>query len=237
LVKRYQHRPAEELYDLRDDPHELRNVAAQADNRDLVVSLRARLTAWMTAQGDQGIATEMKAFQRQGRKPKQTTPGKPKNGEPDKRRYVLAQGDVLEGQSAPPVGGRGFQLEASLESTAPEGVILAQGAKAYGYALLVRDRRLMLAVSEKRQVSTVTAADPLSPGEHVVVARLAPDGTMSLAVDGNEVATGKAPGPLSATPKDGLHVGCDLGNAVLPDYDPPNRFRGKVHRVVLTLEE
>ena len=67
IVNMYQHRPAEELYDIVKDPHELNNLAADPAHRELKASLRKRLEAWMKQQGDLGNATEMKARERQGR--------------------------------------------------------------------------------------------------------------------------------------------------------------------------
>jgi hypothetical protein len=61
LVDRYQHRPAEELYDTQSDPYELRNLAKNADMQAIKVGLRTKLLAWMKSQGDQGQATEMAA--------------------------------------------------------------------------------------------------------------------------------------------------------------------------------
>ncbi len=66
----YQHRPAEELYDLRVDPYELKNIAADPANRELVASLRKRLEDWMKEQGDRGVETEMLAFERQRKRKK-----------------------------------------------------------------------------------------------------------------------------------------------------------------------
>lgn len=45
-------RPDEELYDWRDDPWQLRNLAADPGQRETVQSLRERLAAWMTETGD-----------------------------------------------------------------------------------------------------------------------------------------------------------------------------------------
>jgi len=67
LVETYQHRPAEELYDVRQDPWELENLADKTALADVKADLARRLDAWMAQQGDQGNATEMKARQRQGR--------------------------------------------------------------------------------------------------------------------------------------------------------------------------
>jgi uncharacterized sulfatase len=59
LVEWYQRRPAEELYDIVDDPYELNNLADDPGNRALMDSLRKRLEAWMQQQGDKGLETEL----------------------------------------------------------------------------------------------------------------------------------------------------------------------------------
>jgi uncharacterized sulfatase len=45
-------RPAEELYDLRRDPHQLTNIADQPAYATTLVQLRARVTTWMTETHD-----------------------------------------------------------------------------------------------------------------------------------------------------------------------------------------
>jgi arylsulfatase A-like enzyme len=54
LVARYHERPAEELYDLRADPNEQHNLAAQPEHAARLVQLRAQVDAWMRAAGDEG---------------------------------------------------------------------------------------------------------------------------------------------------------------------------------------
>lgn len=54
IVKRYHERPAEELYDLRADPHEQRNLAADPKHQARLVLLRADVDAWMKANNDEG---------------------------------------------------------------------------------------------------------------------------------------------------------------------------------------
>lgn len=58
VVRRYHIRPAEELYDLKADPWELRNLAAEAAHASMLQALRADLDAWMKDQGDEGLKTE-----------------------------------------------------------------------------------------------------------------------------------------------------------------------------------
>jgi uncharacterized sulfatase len=58
IVERYHQRPAEELYDLKNDPLQLRNVAADPANASPLTQLRAQLDAWMMQQADEGLKTE-----------------------------------------------------------------------------------------------------------------------------------------------------------------------------------
>jgi N-sulfoglucosamine sulfohydrolase len=58
IVARYQHRPAEELYDLASDPFEQLNLTADALHKNVLADMRARLDAWMAEQGDRGLDTE-----------------------------------------------------------------------------------------------------------------------------------------------------------------------------------
>ena len=67
LVHAYQHRPAVELFDMKSDPLEMANLAGQSDTRKIEMRLRQKLSAWMKAQGDKGVETELKARERQGR--------------------------------------------------------------------------------------------------------------------------------------------------------------------------
>jgi uncharacterized sulfatase len=67
LVHAYHHRPAVELFDMKTDPLEMTNLAGQSDTQKIEMRLRQKLAAWMKAQGDKGVETELKARERQGR--------------------------------------------------------------------------------------------------------------------------------------------------------------------------
>jgi uncharacterized sulfatase len=58
LVSRYTTRPAEELYDLRTDPHEQHNLAADPAQATQLGTLRTKLNTWMDLQSDRGMDTE-----------------------------------------------------------------------------------------------------------------------------------------------------------------------------------
>jgi uncharacterized sulfatase len=67
LVKKYHFRPEFELYDCDADPLEMKNLAGDPRFAETAKRLKGKLNEWMTAQGDQGIETELDALLHQGR--------------------------------------------------------------------------------------------------------------------------------------------------------------------------
>ena len=51
-------RPAEELYDTRADPHQVRNLASDPEHRATLERLRDAVSGWMARIGDQGLLNE-----------------------------------------------------------------------------------------------------------------------------------------------------------------------------------
>ena len=51
-------RPKEELYDLQQDPHELRNLAEEGKPRGILKEHRAKLDEWIRATADKGETPE-----------------------------------------------------------------------------------------------------------------------------------------------------------------------------------
>lgn len=51
-------RPAEELYDLQHDPHEVNNLADSPEHQEVLRELRAKLSTWSRETGDQGRTPE-----------------------------------------------------------------------------------------------------------------------------------------------------------------------------------
>ena len=58
LVDAYQHRPAEELYDIAKDPYETNNIADDPRNRRLLQNMRRKLAEWRKQQGDTVAANQ-----------------------------------------------------------------------------------------------------------------------------------------------------------------------------------
>ena len=74
MTERYQHRPAEELYDVEKDPHCLINLADRPQYGAQKAELSARLDAWMAAQGDKGVETEALSFTRKAKAKENESP-------------------------------------------------------------------------------------------------------------------------------------------------------------------
>jgi arylsulfatase A-like enzyme len=51
-------KPVEELYDLRDDPHEVKNLAGDPAQRERLLAMRRQIDQWMIDTGDQGHLME-----------------------------------------------------------------------------------------------------------------------------------------------------------------------------------
>ena len=65
LVFKFAHRPAEELYDVVNDPLEMNNIANDSRLASVKKDLKERLVKWMEQQGDKGQQTEMEALEHQ----------------------------------------------------------------------------------------------------------------------------------------------------------------------------
>jgi len=57
-------RPAEELYDTRSDPHQIRNLASEMAHHDRLERMRKAVTDWMARTNDQGLINEAEMIQR-----------------------------------------------------------------------------------------------------------------------------------------------------------------------------
>jgi len=66
-VRRYQWRPKVEVYDLKNDPYEWKNLAGNTEIKSIQSKLDKVLKNWMISQGDKGQETELAALDRQRR--------------------------------------------------------------------------------------------------------------------------------------------------------------------------
>ena len=135
------------------------------------------------------------------------------------------------GTNAPSIVNRTLAITATFDAQAQNGVIVAHGGLAHGYALYVQDGELLFALRRLNVLSTISAGK-LAAGRHIATATLTKAGDLSLTLDGKPAASGKAPGVITMQPVDGLDIGADRG-APVGLYEIPNTFGGTIESVHL----
>lgn len=123
-----------------------------------------------------------------------------------------------------------------------DGVLVAEGGLAAGYALYIKDGRPSYTYNYfRREVTTIAAKDPLTPGKSVVELRFAYDGgglgkgaTVTLAVNGKVVAEARLAHtvPRAYSFEETFDVGEDTASPVGP-YEAPFAFTGTLERLEL----
>jgi arylsulfatase A-like enzyme len=205
------------LYDLAADRTEQLDLAAGQPER--VKALAAKWDEW---------AAQSNVLPLGGWRGESKTKGLSK-----KASFTLNQGDHLDREEAPAVPNRGFRIAATMDVQKPEGVIVAQGGTAHGYALYLDQGKLTFVVRSEGKVAPIVATTDMK-GSHAVLAQLKPDGTMQLSVDGKPAAEGKSE-LISKMPVDGLDVGTDEGGLV-GTYGERNEFGGAIKSLSIELE-
>jgi arylsulfatase A-like enzyme len=148
--------------------------------------------------------------------------------------FNLKHGDHLDREKSPNVNGRGFTLTADFDAKGTDGVIVAQGGATHGYALHLQKGKLTFLVRVAGTPTSIATTESIS-GSNTVEAHFAADGTLTLKLDGKQVANGKAASALTAMPVDGLDVGSDSGGMV-GDYSEANSFAGSIKSVKVELD-
>lgn len=160
-------------------------------------------------------------------------------------------------------GGKPYTVAADVVVPAggASGVIMAQGGRYGGATLFVKDGHVVYEVNASGNRSgQLVSTIPLKPGKDHIVLHIVPDGLGGGGGEGDQGVLHKQWFPAKGTltingadagearflnvPKTGgywsgaesLDIGSDLGSAVSPDYDAPNRFQGTIDKVTVTLE-
>lgn len=134
-------------------------------------------------------------------------------------------GEVMPVADPPQVTGRAFTITATVQGPKKNGVVLAHGGVRFGYALHFRGGKPVFTIRDEGKITEVAAKDPVR-GKVTVVATLN-DETMSISVNGKEVASRKSPGLMTSQPGIGLFIGQD-GVDPVGKWSVPNKFSGKV---------
>lgn len=128
--------------------------------------------------------------------------------------------------------GKPITVEAWFTATNPGGAIVARGGPQEGFALTLEGGLPNFHVRSASTLSSVTGPKRLVGGWHHVVGVLTENKEMTLYVDGEAVASGKASGLLTKDPAQGLDIGADSSSPV-GNYESPHGFTGVIDEVRL----
>ena len=227
-----------ELYRVAEDVAETTNLADQEPAR-----LIAMITLWYNEAGKYNVLPiDSRGVVRIADERPQIAPCR--------SRYVLYPGtQSISAASAPKILNRPYSINAEVELTADSaGVLLSMGGTDGGITLYVKDGLLCYAHNYvAKELFTVRSDERVPDGRHFLSMEFAPTGqpdikngkgtpgTVTLFVDGTEIGRGDFPvtTPIRLAQGGAMLVGADTGSSVTPDYGPPFRFDGRIHRVIV----
>ena len=246
-----------ELYDLSKDPHELNNLIADPACADTVKELKAeleRLRKELEVPDD--VPTELESLPKPKAPAKgpqlvlnfdepadaQTASDQSGNkrdlayhgttsvpGRKGKARKFNGTSDhlTLAKPLVPRPDRTPVTVSAWVKPSKPDGIILAHGGEAWGYALRLEGGKAAFSARVQSGLGTAIAKDKLPDGWVHLAGHLARGGRLTLFVNGKPVADAKAPGLLTETPRDTLQVGADTGSRV-GEYKTNNYYGGLI---------
>ena len=141
-------------------------------------------------------------------------------------------------QFPPEIAGKEIVIRGSVSKQERDlgGVIVAQGGKENGYALYVKDGKLHMTVNQNGKAYLASSSD-IVPEKFDFTARLSKGGTVTLEIDGKQVARAKAPALFTAQPIEGIRVGQDNGADKVSSYENPTVFTGNFVNASLELKK
>jgi outer membrane protein assembly factor BamB len=120
-------------------------------------------------------------------------------------------------------------VDAWVKPDGPNGVILAHGGPANGYALTLAARKPVFFVRASNNLGKVEGDERLADGWNHVAGVVQQDKSMKLYLNGKLVAEGTAPALIPSEPKQTLELGGETG--AVGDYREPYNFVGELDEV------
>lgn len=245
----------DELYDLQSDPHEMTNLAQDADHHDQLEEMKRELERLKRETG-------------YSREPELKLPAVSATPEAllvftfnedkgDRATDDSGRGNHGRAQGAPLVDGRAggkarefdgksyvavgkapsldvsmrpLTVAAVVKTQQPNGVILARGGQTQGFALYLDEGKPVFAVRSGGSLNLAAGQRSVLGDWVELTAILAHDLKMTLYVNGEKVAENKADWFIGTDPNEGLEVGQDRGTKV-GAYDSDNGFTGLIDEV------
>jgi arylsulfatase A-like enzyme len=222
-----------ELYDLRNDPTELRNLAAEMPEKVAELAAAWEEAAWRYQIFPLDEGTGLRFVQRPPGDEVYTRPVTIYRETPSLERY---RSYVLVFQ-------RSFHVAMRIDHrVGADGMLVAHGDQGGGYAVCIEDGRLTYIHNGFGVMTEVRAADQLAAGAHEVVLDVVNPGKLvwnvRLLVDGTEVAAqGGLRSFVGMAPFEGIDVGIDRRSPVswrLYEQHGPFPYAGEIRSVTYT---
>lgn len=191
----------EELYDLKTDPHEFRNLISDS----LYNAIREKLSA---------------------RIPQQIMPIQKI---PLDSPYHKKRADRMASIAQKPLDIH-LEVSPDNTQPNQDGVLISYGGDLHGYSIYVQNQRLHFALRLKGDRFILSSRKLVPRRKYSVQARLSKDLKMTLSIDFLPVAYGNAPSLILTHPNEGKTIGADLSTPV-GDYVSPFEFQGEVNEV------
>ena len=219
-----------ELYHLAEDRSECEDLAAQQPER-----LAAMVDRWWEEAAAHGVLPlDDRTIELFGARFRDRSP------HPASRHYrYYPPMTPLPAQVAPAIGGRSWDLDATIERPAGAGgVLYASGTENSGLALFVQEDRLVFDYNCFGDHQVVTSEVEVPVGESVVGVRYRRSGNAAVAtlvVDGRACGTVDIPYSMFVMSSIGPSVGFDHGSQVSDRYEGESRFEGTLARIDVRL--
>lgn len=218
-----------ELYHLAEDRSECNDLASsQSDKLEELVALW-----WDQAETHGVLPLDDRGVQLFGARFRKNSP------HPEDRRYVYRPPmSPMPGQASAGLGGRNVDLSATVTFTkGDEGVLYATGTQNSGLSLFIQNNQVVLDYNAFGDHSILESPQSLPEGHHEIRVLLRRGekmaGTLSLAIDGDVVATTDVPLYMRMMSSVGPSIGYDHGSPVSERYEAPFAFTGTLHEVVI----
>ena len=153
----------------------------------------------------------------------------PRKGKATRKPAASPRVAIEKSASLDPTG-KPLAVEAWVKADADDGVVVARGGPAYGYALTLRGGRPQFAVRDRDTLGAVTAKEKVVGRWVHLAGMLTADKKLQIYVDGKLSAAAEAPGLISQEPHQSMEIGEDDGGAV-GDYESPFSFTGLIDEV------
>jgi arylsulfatase len=166
---------------------------------------------------------------------------RPNSPHPENRRYVYRPPmSPMPGQAAAAIGGRSFDLTATITRAAgDDGVLYATGTQNAGLSVFVQHDRVVIDYNAFDEHTILESDIEVPEGDSTVVVKVRRGddraGSVSIEIDGAPTGAADLPLFMRMMSSVGPSVGYDHGSPVSNRYDAPFAFAGTLHEVVIQL--